>query len=888
MITGPTPEQVATQVALIRRHESKARVIGIHTPGTWLGGTELGVNGERLPVAFCTSALQVSEVLASHPEGALPLVLITNVEDSQLSLDVIARMVGRRLHRIERWQMVRDLFHARQIDPRLAAHGWIADALLQKVPDGGYPPVASGLLDADTVWTHLCQQHLGLPDGRPDALALIRWSLCAQNLRRYEVLPPEWRVGLRQRVEDSAGAIGAVMLDTLEAGYGHLWLPIGLACEVLFAPQGRSHLSIAQARARLEPYLGGHMLSAEVGSRWFQSAAPALATLTDPDRREWLDRTQKLLSDLKAIDYSALSTFLPSGFDQRLGQFAASLRDFLDGAASLDRLAACAEDVRRHAQTMNQPDRLGRVTMALRLARYLSYSPPEIRPPSLSRVASAYAAEGGYLDWARRYLTAGDEIETLSRAYRVLALRVREQREGQNKMFAKLLADWHQAPIALEGLLPIEKALSAVVAELAAATPVLFLIIDAMSYAVFRELSEDLRGHGWIELSNRPGWPLPCLISTIPSVTESSRASLLAGKVVQGDSAFEKRSFAAHPHLVSGSRSAQPPLLFHKGQLVEAGAVTLSVGVREAIRDPGRKLVGVVLNAVDDHLARSDQLRFSWTISQFHHLDALLYEARLADRAVVITSDHGHVLEDGTQHLTGNEEERWRAYSDRLAEQEFVFEGARIEQATGLRRIVVPWSETVRYGQRKQGYHGGATLQEVVVPIGVFASLDRTLPGWEALPDRMPWWWNSSEGPSTETRAASAHTTAGSDERPERQASLFGSAQIDEEEPSADWIARLLGSPVFTAQRRMAGRRAPSEPQVKAFLKAMDRHYHRIPRHVLAEALGQPEIHIPRILVGLQRLLNVDGYQIVTVHEDSGTIGLSVQLLNKQFQLGVF
>jgi hypothetical protein len=886
MITGPTPDQVATRVALIRRHESKATVIGIYTPGVWLGGTELRVNGERLPVAFCTSVLQVSEVLASHPESALPLVLITNIEESQLSLDVMARLARRRLHRIDRWQMVRDLFRARQIDPRLATHGWIADALLQKVPDGGYPPVTSGVLDADTVWMHLCQQHLGLPDGRPDALALIRWSLCAQNLRRYEAVTPEWRVGLRQRIEDSAGDIGAVMLDALDAGYGYLLLPIGLVCEILFAPQGRTHLGIAQARARLEPYLAGRMLSTEVGSRWFQAAAAVLNTLPDPDQRAWLDRTEKFLADLKATDYSTLSSILPLGFDQRLGQVAASLRAFLDGGASLDQLEACAENVRQHAQTMNQPHRWHRLTMALRLARYLSDGAHEIRPLSLSRVAITYATEGGYLDWARRYVTGGDEIEALARAYRTLASRVREQRERQNKVFAKLLADWHKAPVVMEGLLPIEKALSAIVAELAAATRVLLLVIDGMNYAVFRELSDDLRGRGWMELSNRPGGPLPSLVSIIPSVTETSRASLLAGKVVHGDSSSEKRNFATHPDLVSVSRSAHPPLLFHKGELVDAGAAALSGVVRDAVRATDRKIVGVVLNAVDDHLAKSDQLRFSWTISQFHHLDALLYEARLANRAVIITSDHGHVLEDGTQHLAGSEEERWRTFSEILAEQEVVFEGQRIEQATGLRRIIVPWSEAVRYGQRKQGYHGGATPQEVLVPIGVFATLDRAIAGWEALPDYLPRWWNPIEGLPTEARSVSDHTIRRSKERSGGQGSLFGGVQMDEdEEPSADWIVRLLSSSVFTAQRRMAGRRAPSEHHVEAFLKALDQHRYRIPRRALAEALGQPDVHIPRVLVGLQRLLNVDGYQIVTVDEDSGAMELNVQLLKKQFQI---
>jgi hypothetical protein len=44
----------------------------------------------------------------------------------------------------------------------------------------------------------------------------------------------------------------------------------------------------------------------------------------------------------------------------------------------------------------------------------------------------------------------------------------------------------------------------------------------------------------------------------------------------------------------------------------------------------------------------------------------------LANRIVAVTSDHGHILEDGTSHLAGGEEERWRAFGDKLAEQELV------------------------------------------------------------------------------------------------------------------------------------------------------------------------------------------------------------------------
>jgi hypothetical protein len=39
------------------------------------------------------------------------------------------------------------------------------------------------------------------------------------------------------------------------------------------------------------------------------------------------------------------------------------------------------------------------------------------------------------------------------------------------------------------------------------------------------------------------------------------------------------------------------------------------------------------------------------------------------------------------------------------------------------------------------------------------------------------------------------------------------------------------------------------------------------------------------ILVGLQRLLNVEGYQVVAIDEATGTIELNRQLLAKQFEL---
>ena len=883
MTMGPTPEQVAAQVAIIRRQRPEARVIGIAVAGAWRGGQELRINGETLPVAFCASALQVSDVLVSHTSSGPPVVLITNLDDDQLSLDVVARLAGRHLYRIDRWQMVLDLFRARQIDPRLASQGWIADALLQHIPEGGYPPVASGLLDADTAWTHVLRP-LGLANGRPDAAELLHWSLSPQHLQRYSTWPREYCDAFRQRVQDTTGALGIALFDTLDAGYGELLLPIGLACEILFSVDGRQHLSLAQARARLEPYMSGRVLTSDVGNAWSTAAAAVVNGLPDPTARDWLDRADSFLVDLKAADYSQLSTVMPSGFNQRLAQFAADVQDFLRGTAPIERLETRFEVIGRHREANRQTERLRRVTMALRLVRYLATVPSETGPVSFARAGMSYVEHGGYVDWARRYLLGGDETADVAAAFRSLADRLREVREQQNKQFAGFLADWNKAPTATDELIPIEQALSKIVAKLARATPLLLLIVDGMSQDVFRELSDDLRDHGWLELADRPGQALPSLVSTMPSVTEMSRASLLSGVLMRGHSTAEKQSFASHVDLVTASRAGYPPVLFHKGELTEASASDLSQTLREAIRHGHQKVVAVVLNAVDDHLAKSDQLRLSWTLAQFQHLDALLYEAQLARRAIVITSDHGHVLDAGVSRLAVGEGERWRIDSGDLAAGEIVFEGPRVTRVTGLPRIIAPWSETLRYAPKKHGYHGGATPQEVLAPIGVFSR--DMIAGWEPLPDRKPAWWSGPEPAPAIIPAVGAQRHPRRSHVAMQQESLFAGLQAGgAEAPHVDWISRLLSSATFAAQRRMAGRRAPDERTIEAFLTVLDRHHDRMSQRLLAQALGQPEFRLRDILVGLQRLLNVEGYQVVAIDEVTGTIELNRSLLAKQFQL---
>ena len=128
-------------------------------------------------------------------------------------------------------------------------------------------------------------------------------------------------------------------------------------------------------------------------------------------------------------------------------------------------------------------------------------------------------------------------------------------------------------------------------------------------------------------------------------MTEVSRTSLLCGRLSQGTSADEQAGFEANPLLRTHCKSGFAPTLFHKSALRGKGDAVLAGDVREEIASPNRRIVGVVINAIDDQLLKGEQLDTRWTRDTIPVLPALLHEAKQSRRLVVITSDHGHVLD---------------------------------------------------------------------------------------------------------------------------------------------------------------------------------------------------------------------------------------------------
>lgn len=157
-------------------------------------------------MARCDSVLEVRDRLLDAASEGTPWVLLTSLGEDELGADVVARLAKRHLFSIEPWQLVKERFQARHVDPRLVqGHPWVARLLVEAEPAGGYPPAPSGFVQADLAWQVLFESFLGLPDGARDAETLLEWSLDQETGARAASLTPEALAGLGDAMLDSEG-----------------------------------------------------------------------------------------------------------------------------------------------------------------------------------------------------------------------------------------------------------------------------------------------------------------------------------------------------------------------------------------------------------------------------------------------------------------------------------------------------------------------------------------------------------------------------------------------------------------------------------------------------------------------------------------------------------
>jgi hypothetical protein len=204
--------------------------------------------------------------------------------------------------------------------------------------------------------------------------------------------------------------------------------------------------------------------------------------------------------------------------------------------------------------------------------------------------------------------------------------------------------------------------------------------------------------------------------------------------------------------------------------------------------------------------------------------------------------------------------------------------------------VIVPWTERLRYSIKKNGYHGGVTDQEMVVPIVVLSASEKLPSGWQEQGVDTPAWWDEQDVTPQASAEAVAVRTAVLPE-PGHLFSREEFRQVSEVAGGGDgpaipeWVGQLLRSPVFAEQRPLAGRSSISDVQLSRLLALLDERGGKMTTVALARALSIQEVRMRGLLVKVQQLLNVDGYSVMIRDEVSSTVEFNRELLLRQFDL---
>ena len=918
------PMPVVTQLQAVFQRDAEADYVALvwHNPLAALA-VEQVVEGRRVRAVYCVSELAMREALVKHyqerNDTSERLVLLSGFAETDLAMDVLARIWRNEPQRISPWKTLQQLIRVRDIDPRLTRkHGrWVAEAMLNGV-DRYQGKISFGeILDEETAWRAIAMSNLNYQEVTLDLQSVLSWSTKGDVSALITALPGDIRDNLgdwlARDLPDTHDVVSTLLLND----QGSDLLPVALACSVLFSSDierlpalDLSQLHISRGVFR-ERFLGGKKIEFRalqpLGEIAVALVRQWVGALGFPSYARFLSKAEQILASLDMQAAAEHSALLPCGLHARFSAFATALDQALDGDESMPAESALLQiEGHRLAGLDRYSETVARANMAMRLLRWLKLA-PNVDGTVVSMIGD-YIEHGGFCDWARTEIWAGDSEECLSAVYLKLSKQVGRYREQQNQAFGHQLASIARGDHLPARLIPVERALDDLVAPLAEQGQVLLLVLDGMSEAVYRQLSADLTRNHWLELQPAGVQGDACLVAALPTVTQVSRCSLLSGALCEGNANDEKKAFSSHPQLKKLASTKFPPQVFHKQDLSQPGSGSLHSSVRGVIAGTEHRILAVVINAIDDQLSSSSQVKVDWSFETVALLRHVMEAAREAGRVVIITSDHGHVLDHDSVYQQSADEngERYHPVAPGIApsELEVLLSGERV--VTTNKQVILPWSERLRYIRSKShGYHGGGSLQEVVIPLGVYinAATRQAMDGWREVPRRLPAWWHSTNSIQGEAPSAADQFSVPADAPTKKVVGkkhamaevvddMFGfgaplttASNKVSLATTSDWIGALLCSPVYRQVRDRAGRTAISDEQMQGLLRLMEKHRWQVMEAVLCSELQIPKLRIRGFLAGAQKLLNVDGYPILSVERDSQTVRLNVADLKKQFEI---
>ena len=210
--------------------------------------------------------LSVLEAVSADRTDGSYLVVLTPCPE--LGDSVLAQAIEPGILPVNRWDLIRDAFGTKRLEPSLtrSANSWLAEALLDAQPPGGWRKLTGPVLGRETAMNRLAAVRLGLSadadDTGVDAAALLEWSLDIPAVSSFRKLRDEERDGITGWLKGSVGPVANVVFTMMNRTDVTNAVPFGLAVAALYSAQSHDQGEVLTARGRaVERYLGGQLPS---------------------------------------------------------------------------------------------------------------------------------------------------------------------------------------------------------------------------------------------------------------------------------------------------------------------------------------------------------------------------------------------------------------------------------------------------------------------------------------------------------------------------------------------------------------------------------------------------------------------------------------------------
>lgn len=969
---------------------------------------EMNIDGVLVVVRHCASPLAAWEALTAR--GQSGLVVTTTLSEADLGASFLAHFPDESIQRPKAWDALKRLLGASVIGYDLLAtdhSSAVAEGLLRMLENATEPVTADAvnlILTREVGFTALATSRLNLKDPT-DIQTIMSWSLDPTSTTAMSALRNEGGNALAEAflgwISDMPGSKGPLIAALLRTGRTTELVPLSLATGLLAniaagqpCPTGVDSWrdDARNALNRLE-YRWGDVGEIDYGAlRSLGDDATNVVTSTLKDTtlsavssraRTALDTFDELVTNAREPHLLAGSRVSPIGL-KRLAEYTVGqlLTDHDDNATRS--WSACQQHLLRASENLEP------IEGAMRLRAWLRHNETDKvainqTDVTLEEFAQLHLDELGWVDAAIHASWKGvDEPET-SEFLRALLDKALTARRRYDTQFAAVLA--HQSAVTHtpgdhssrtssnpDAIRPhiynIEDVITGFVRDAATTirhaneidttqlnayhkttqthSGILLLILDGMDVAAFTSIATDITNRGWEEITPGGTKHRAGAIAVLPTLTTYSRTSLLSGQLIEGTKEHETTAFT---DLVSSFTTGNKPgVIFHKNALSAAqGGHSLPNAVRDAIvatRD--YPVVSCVLNTIDDELAKGKPIRGRWNMHDIEYLTSILQFAATGGRTIIITADHGHIVErhsKGTrpEHLTSGRSRMPHTNDGEARDGETYVSGARVMTAreNGVGSAILAVNDQIRYGPKKEGYHGGGSLAEVVVPVAAFVygqwQYDygpKFAPTTRIQPD---WWYTGTPKPATgqlfdldpatieteannETSPAAiewlepaipATTLAAPDGPTQQQASLFDTPDDDDTPPTnaeptptaaavkttprpsmskndndRDSLGeKIIASDMFASSFEAESMSADQRETLAAFIDALaTAPGQRLPIDRVGELIGMPSRRLHAAIAKYRGVLNLDGYPIVSKPDDTSVM-LDVDALQEQFEV---